>query len=278
MIYKIIQPAIHLQHFIKNYDLVYVMLDKKHSSAVKPFPSTTQHSLVFYLRGSITALNPLTKTAEKFSTIAINGAQVSNFNFYLPQEFLMLSVNFQPGALSKFLRLPLVEFLDERIDAASILNPEIQQVFEQMVNAPINEELIQIIETYLWKRIQGLKNNFQPIDEVSRMMFNKPSSYSIKTLAGYACLSLSQFERRFIQQEGISPKLFNRINRFNNAFLLKNLYPQLDWLSIAVRTGYNDYQHLAKDFKQFSGTTPNSLLKAEANAPTSAIELLAKKG
>ncbi len=277
MIYQIIQPSVHLQSFVKDYQLLHCIFDKASKAPVKPFPSTTQHSLVFYLRGGITAVKPLTNTSEKFVTIAINGAQVSNFNFHLSQEFLMLSVNFQPGCLSKFLRLPLVEFLDKRIDATAILNPEIQQVFEQMANAVINEGLVKIIETFLWKRIQGLKNNFQPIDEVSRLMVNNPTTYSIKTLASHACLSVSQFERRFIQQEGISPKLFDRINRFNNAFLLKSLYPNLDWLSIAVRSNYNDYQHLAKDFKQFSGTTPNSLLEAEANAPARILELLAKK-
>ncbi|CAN5677487.1 helix-turn-helix domain-containing protein [soil metagenome] len=277
MIYQIIQPAIHLQDFVKDYQLIHAVFNAKYDSPVKPFPSTTQHSLVFYLRGGITAVKPSTNTVEKFATIAINGAQLSNFNFHLSQEFLMLSVNFQPGALSKFLKLPLIEFLDARIDATAILNPEIQQVFEQMVNAEINDGLIKIVETYLWKRIQVLKNNFQPIDEVSRMMLNNPTACSIKTLASHACLSVSQFERRFIQQEGISPKLFNRINRFNNAFLLKSLTPHLDWLSIAVRTGYNDYQHLVKDFKQFSGTTPNNLLKAEAKAPTNALELFAKK-
>ena len=277
MIYKIIQPAIHLQHFVKDYQLLYGMFDIKGGKSVKPFPSTTQHSLVFYLRGGITAINPLTNSSEKFPTIAINGAQPSNFNFHLSGEFLMLSVNFQPGALSKFLRLHLLEFLDKRIDATAILNPGVQQVFEEMANALINEAIIEIIERYLWKRIGNLKYDFQPIDKVSLMMVNDPTSRSIKTWASYAYLSVSQFERRFIQQEGIAPKLFERINRFNKAFLLKGLSPELDWLSIAVRTGYNDYQHLAKDFKQFSGTTPNCLLEAEAKAPTNAWEMAAKK-
>lgn len=108
-------------------------------------------------------------------------------------------------------------------------------------------------------------------------MVQNPVGYSVEKLAGYACLSISQFERRFIQQMGVAPKLYNRINRFYSAYLLKGLRPNLDWLSIAVQTGYNDYQHLAKDFKQFSGTTPNSLLAAEAKAPGRVLELVARK-
>ena len=107
-------------------------------------------------------------------------------------------------------------------------------------------------------------------------MVQNPAGYSVEKLADYACLSISQFERRFIQQMGITPKLYNRINRFYSAFLLKSLRPNLDWLSIAIQTGYNDYQHLVKDFKQFSGTTPNSLLAAENKAPGRELELIAR--
>lgn len=41
----------------------------------------------------------------------------------------------------------------------------------------------------------------------------------------------------------------------------------MDWLRIALETGYHDYQHLVKDFKQFSGVTPHSLLVAQAQSP-----------
>jgi transcriptional regulator GlxA family with amidase domain len=189
----------------------------------------------------------------------------------------MLSVNFQPGALSKFLQMPLNEFTDKRIDAEAILNPGIQKLYEQLANTIINENMIQIVEAYLWKRIQNIKSAIEPIHAISRLMAENPAACSIEKLASHACLSISQFERRFIQQEGITPKLFNRINRFYSAYLLKGLQPNLDWLSIAVHTGYSDYQHLVKDFKQFSGTTPNSLLAAEAKAPGRELELLARK-
>jgi hypothetical protein len=43
-----------------------------------------------------------------------------------------------------------------------------------------------------------------------------------------------------------------------------------------VHTRYSDYQHLAKDFKQFAGTTTPSLLAAENKAPGRALELIAR--
>ena len=267
MIYKIIQPSPHLKVFIKDYSLLHFEFDMNGPTPVKFFPATTQHSLVFYLRGSVTAFDPKSGNSNLFAKTAINGSQISRFDFHLSPRYLMFSVNFQPGSLSKFLRQPLTEFVDKRIDAEAILNPEIHNVHERMANAGSYADMLPIIEDYLWKRIQNLKADLNPIDKVAQLISENPAIHSVEKLAAYACLSISQFERRFTQQTGITPKVFTRINRFTKACQLQEQNPSLDWLSIAVQTGYHDYQHLAKDFKQFSYSTPHSLLEAQAKAP-----------
>ena len=75
---------------------------------------------------------------------------------------------------------------------------------------------------------------------------------------------------------GVSPKFLARISRFDKAFELKQQSTSLDWLSIALQTGYNDYQHLVKDFKQFAGVTPNLILQAELDSPERRLGLVTK--
>ena len=267
MVHKIIQPAAHLKPFVKDYLLLRFVFDKSATTPVKPFPANTQHCLVFYLKGGVMAINPNSGIYKPFPKMAINGSQISHFNFIIAADYLMFSINFQPNILSKFLRLPLTEFIDDRIDAEAILNPEIGQVYEQMANANTYDNIVKIAEDYIWKRIQKITIEFQPIDKVLLLLAEQPSIFSAEKLASLACLSISQFERRFIQQTGISPKFYARINRFYKAYTLKDKQPNADWLSIALETGYHDYQHLVKDFKQFSGTTPKFLLLAQAQSP-----------
>ena len=267
MIYRIIQPAAYLQAFIKDYTLFHFVSGKNDSIPVKPFPANTQHCMVFYLRGTVRAFEPKTGLSTIFAKTAINGSQIARYDFHIAPNYLMFSVHFQPGALAKFLRLPLTDFTDARIDAEAILNPEIHQVHEQMANASSYESILQIIQAYLWQRIQSLKTDFQPINKVACLVSENPNKFSIEKMADHTCLSISQFERRFAQQLGITPKLYVRINRFYQAYSLKEKHPNLDWLSIALQTGYHDYQHLVKDFKQFSYATPHSLLLAQAQAP-----------
>jgi hypothetical protein len=38
-----------------------------------------------------------------------------------------------------------------------------------------------------------------------------------------------------------------------------------------ARTGYNDYQRMVKDFKEFAGTTPTILIKESLDSPSRAF-------
>jgi transcriptional regulator GlxA family with amidase domain len=66
---------------------------------------------------------------------------------------------------------------------------------------------------------------------------------------------------------GISPKLYTRIARVTKAFRIKYHNPNLDWLSISLWCGYEDYQHLAKDFRDFAGVNPTTYFFEDKKAP-----------
>jgi transcriptional regulator GlxA family with amidase domain len=50
---------------------------------------------------------------------------------------------------------------------------------------------------------------------------------------------------------------------------LKYDNPDFTWLRVAVETGYHDYQHLSKDFLEFSSVLPNELIQQETSSPDS---------
>lgn len=54
---------------------------------------------------------------------------------------------------------------------------------------------------------------------------------------------------------------------FLPGFYYERKTPSLSWLNIAWETGYTDYQHLVRDFKEFSGSTPKILFEEESHSP-----------
>jgi transcriptional regulator GlxA family with amidase domain len=71
---------------------------------------------------------------------------------------------------------------------------------------------------------------------------------------------MRQFERRFIQQVGMRPKLFARIARFESALESRARSVTRSWTDVAHEFGYFDQMHLVHDFAEFTGQTPTDTL------------------
>ena len=124
-----------------------------------------------------------------------------------------------------------------------------------------------MVESFLIKRINRGVKEFHRLDEVSNLVLKTDKIISVEWLARESCLSLRQYERKFIERMGISPAYFSKVVRFENAFRMKNKEPFLDWLSIAVRCGYHDYQHLTKDYKAFTNQSPKAFHLLDNTSP-----------
>jgi transcriptional regulator GlxA family with amidase domain len=101
--------------------------------------------------------------------------------------------------------------------------------------------MIEIVENYLLCKIKKAKTEPHHLDRVANLLFTTPSHFSLDYLADQACLSPRQFERKFIERIGVSPKLYSRISRFYQAFSFKEANPTVDWLTVALNFGYYDY-------------------------------------
>ena len=169
----------------------------------------------------------------------------------------MFRVNFHPGALYRLLGIPLYEFIDDWFDAETATNHEINEVNERLANSANYNDMIKIVEEYLKTKIQKVKTDFHPLDKVASYIFTHSPQVSLDWLAREACLCQRQFNRKFHERIGVSPKMFSRIVRFFKAYKYKEAHASEDWLTVALLFGYADYQHMAKEFKEFAHVTPN---------------------
>lgn len=81
----------------------------------------------------------------------------------------------------------------------------------------------------------------------------------IKDLAAVLHISQSALERRFRSIVGATPKKYASIIRFNKA--IKDFARAQTLTDLANSTGYYDQAHFVKDFKQFSGETPEQFFE-----------------
>ena len=199
----------------------------------------------------------------------VNGQYSIVTNRHVGRDFMVFQVQFQPGALFRLTGIPSHELTNSFVDAEAIFSTEIRLVNERLSYTRHYTEMIPIVESFLLQLVnRAWRKALRPIDKVSRFMLQHRGTISLDWLADQACLSHRQFYRQFMEREGVSPKLFARIARFENAMKFKNAQPAKDWLSIALDLEYYDYQHLVRDFKEFTSLTPNGFfLLADGHSP-----------
>jgi AraC-like DNA-binding protein len=75
------------------------------------------------------------------------------------------------------------------------------------------------------------------------------------------CLHISerQFERRFAQTVGLSPQVYIRVKRFNEAIRLIKTGQFARLTDVACALNFSDQSHFIRDLKTFSGMTPTNL-------------------
>lgn len=274
MIVQEILPCLALQPFVQNYHLVNLDFVPD-EYRMKPYPTRVEQALVFFARGNIESYSYETGKTSRIPNNALFGQQVSRLNYftYPKPDFLMLMVIFQPGAMYRLLGFANNELTSVFCDAEEILNSELQKVNDQIANAKSYTIMVERAEEYLLKKLKGVKKDKHSIDKIGNLLLHNPNPFSLDWLANQANLSPRQFERKFSERMGVSPKLYSRISRFFQTFQYKETHPNLDWLTVAVHFGYTDYYHLAKDFKQFANATPNLLLRENAKRPEIIMEL-----
>lgn len=273
MIYQHLAPDPVLREFVNDFLIAHFVFDKNKPIPYKPFSPKPEQAITFLPKGNLMMKNLVNGQTEIAPSASICGQQVSRYNFYLPPEYLMLRVNFHPGALYRLLNIPLSEFTDRWSDAESAISREVNLVNEQLANCNNYVAMIRIVEDYLKIKISKVKTEIHPLDKAASQILADPSRFSLDWLANQACLCNRQFNRKFIERIGVGPKLYSRVARFYQAYRYKETHPHDDWLTIALLFGYSDYQHMVKDFQKFANVTPNLWLNQHDQSPERILHL-----
>jgi AraC-like DNA-binding protein len=186
------------------------------------------------------------------------GPQVSLVDLEIPPDHRAVMIGFQPGGLFRFLGIPMTEIFDDGYNGFDILDKDIHSLIQHLheVHEPLRVNAL--VQQYLMKKLH-LIPEILPFDKAIPGLLKMGNDSRIGDVAGDACLSLRQFERRCRERLGVSPKLFTRLARFSRAYRMFEGNPGLTWTQISYHCGYFDQMHLIRDFKQFAGVAPGAL-------------------
>lgn len=175
-----------------------------------------------------------------------------------PARMSLAGVHFKPGGAFPFFSPPIHELHSSHVPLDALWGNLAADLREQVLEAATPEERFCRLEQALLCRLASSREPHPAVGFALHQLENTPAVRNIANIAGQTGLSPRHFIARFRQQVGITPKLFCRIRRFHRALERIASGAAIDWVDLALETGYFDQAHFIHDFKAFSGLNPST--------------------
>src|SRR5262249_53908671 len=182
-------------------------------------------------------------------------AQPRKFSrFVVNKNWEIFGCYLYPYALTKLFSFPASDFTDQMMEFNNLLGREGEELEERMLTAADTSERVSILTDFLEKRLCDVRTGEPIVFASIAHIIEVRGLVNVRSLAREYFLSDRQFERKFKEFSGFSPKTYSRIIRFQAA--LKEFGSQKSLTDIAYDCGYYDQSHFINDFKEFSGYSP----------------------
>src|SRR5690606_25828300 len=112
---------------------------------------------------------------------------------------------------------------------------------------------IKIIEEFLLSQLNGFETD-KLITEAVKLIYQSKGRIRVKELNKKLFISQSPLEKRFRKVVGTTAKKFASIVRFNS--VLDTMSETKSLTEISYENNFFDQAHFIKDFKRFTGDTP----------------------
>lgn len=238
----------------------YFYLNGKIDSVEKKFIPDGKTDMIFTFEGNYgLTLNETKIGSTKSGYLTYNIS--SSISAYMDGNIEMIGVRFLPYGFYSVFGIPALEIANNIIEADLILGKKFRMVKEELYNIQNINERFDIIERWLIGKFVNVSRKDEELQYSIKMINNQKGILNINQFYGNFESEYKKIQRKFNTFVGVSPKLYTRMVRFeaiHNYILHKK---NIDWMELVVKFSLHDQSHLIKEFKYFTGLSPNDFIK-----------------
>lgn len=238
---------------LKAYIKYFVVSENELENEYKVFPSS---GLVigFQYKGQLTTIKE--NKESKLTAAGITGITDSYKVFRNSANIGTILVYFTEIGFTHFASHPANELFNLSISLDDIFDKNsITEIEEKLALANTDTQRLKIVEQFLLSHLKDTETD-KLIVEAIKLIYQSKGNIRIKELNEKLFISQSPFEKRFRKVVGTTAKKFASIVRFNS--VLNNLSKTKTLTEICYENNFFDQAHFIKDFKQFTGDTPEN--------------------
>jgi AraC-like DNA-binding protein len=218
--------------------------------------------LVINLRGDTLRVYDRQNTDQydSFPGALICGAHSEFFVIDTTDQASVMGVHFKPGGAFPFFKLPADELHNQHVSLETLWGAAANNLREQLLAAETLPARFRLLEQALLAQAAQSLTRHPAVAFALKTIQSMAYPGPIADVTGQIGLSARRFSQLFNQQVGLTPKLFCRVWRFQQALHLIQRQQEIDWVDLALTCGYFDQAHFIHDFRAFSGLNPTAYL------------------
>ncbi|MES2111954.1 MAG: helix-turn-helix domain-containing protein [Bacteroidota bacterium] len=260
MNYYTIQPPLALQPYVRCFWVLEHELGADEDSYVYRSVADGCVEMVFHYQS---AFDELVTDGVAHNWLSGMHFQSSKFRrFETRQSFGIFGAYIYPFAVPVLFNIPSAETSNEMLGLDVFLGREGSELEEKMMLADCNYKRAEILSEWLQKRLLNIKNKDVAIATAVKHVIHSAKISTVEQLASRFNLSERQFNRKFKEYAGFSPKMYMRLTRLNKA--IKQQVTDKPLGQVAYECGYYDQSHFIHELKEFTGYHPSFYFSGKA--------------
>lgn len=203
----------------------------------------------------------LDKSGKKLPLAFLYGQGTAYSELEVNKSLCMMGMYFQPYSVKAIFGFDSHLITDSCIDLDELSKPLGFILSERLLHAFSITQQQCIITEFLVMLLDKNKTKASDHTKFALATIAGDKGITIKELHQALNISERSLERKFVQDIGITPKLYLRINRFQNSLMQIRKQNFNNLSDIAFDNHYSDHSHFLRDFKEFAGLSPSQYLK-----------------
>lgn len=171
----------------------------------------------------------------------------------------MLGIRFYPHGAAYFLNDNVGEFNNQVLNFSELYGNTVDTLYAKLLETATWNKRIELVESFLLHQLSLSERKLTKVAMVNNVMneiVQEDFFDNIENVASRYGITSRYLQKLFLQYTGLTPKLYSKINRFQNSLKLVTK-KDTPLTSIAYDCGYFDQSHFIREFKSFTGFTPS---------------------
>jgi AraC-like DNA-binding protein len=183
----------------------------------------------------------------------VGGVRASVYVRDVSEPVRSVGAQLHPGASDLLFGVPAGELAGRHTALEDLWGEFAGEARERLLEADGPERQLELLESLLAARLPRVRALHPAVAHALEWLGPCANVGDVVRQAGW---SHRRFIALFRSATGLTPKLYCRLLRFQDAIRRIAANPKASWVDVALEAGYSDQPHLNREFREFAGLTP----------------------